>query len=103
MKPLLTALFLLGACAQDAPQAWVPQERDVLLHIMNRDALHKEYREAYKGTRNVGEGFARFPYLTCKPEPCRVEKCEIWVTPKGILSTTLLHELKHCDRRRYHK
>ena len=87
MKALLATLFLLGGCAQQ----WVPQEREVKLHILNRGELHEQYRE-HGGKRPVNRGF-----MLLKSEPC-----EIWVTPRGLLSTTFLHEVKHCDLGKYH-
>ena len=86
-KMVLVLLLFLGACA---PQ-WVPQEREVKLHIMNRDALHEKYKE-YRSLKPVNRGF-----MLLNSEPC-----EIWVTPEGLLSTTFLHEVKHCDEGKYH-
>ena len=86
MKALLATLLLLGGCVQ-----YVPQEREVKLHIMNRDALHEKYKE-YRSLKPVGRGF-----MLLGSEPY-----EMRVTPEGLLSTTFLHELKHCDEGDYH-
>ena len=86
MKALLATLLLLGACVQ-----YVPQERDVLLHIRGLDKLQEQYRK-YGGQKPRIGGFTLL-----KSEPC-----EVWVTPEGLKASVFLHELKHCDEGDYH-
>ena len=95
MKALLATLLLIGPCVQ-----YVPKEGDVLLRIRNFETIQEKYIE-YDG---------RLPRATRGKKVPKVagftllgrEICEVWIIPRGLRTTTLLDELKHCDLGDYH-